>query len=759
MKRLLAAVFAGLAAEAVLASVSLDGAWLFRRDGGDWSRVTVPHDAAIAGPFDAKAPGGTGKLPWIGAGEYVRTFTLSVADADTLKAGGRAYLRFGGAMAKPRVFVNGIALGGWDYGYMSFDVDATAALRAGTNDVRVTVDTAEHKSRWYPGFGLYRSVSLKVVPRGGAVPGSVCIVPTLVAADEARVEVTYEAVGGGRRAFVRTVKNPRLWDVDDPHLQTIDVAGETFAYGIRTAAFTADDGFHLNGRRVQLRGVNLHSDLGPLGMAFDADAAERQIRIMKEMGVNAIRTSHNPPASEFLDLCDRYGILVWDECFDKWDGTSGRPAGVKLEDYVRTNLEALVRRDRNHPSVICWSIGNEMRPRTESFADGVTAARVALFADAVRRLDPTRPVAAGCDLPKMAEAGLWDALDLTGWNYGRRYQAMHARAPKTPLVYSESASAFSDFGFYSVPPAASRDDYSTAFRATDSYDHTSARWSDIPDIEFLRMETDRYVAGEFVWTGFDYLGEPCPYENEARSSYFGIVDLCGVPKDRYWLYRAHWRPDAATCHLLPHWNWPDGTRLPVYVYTNGDAAELFLNGRSLGRCAKKDPPADYTLDFEGMEVKKYPDYQANPYYRVCDKYRLRWHDVAFEAGELRAVCYRDGKRIGEAVVRTAGERAALRLTPDPTSVGRLAFVACELVDARGTRLPRATDRVTFRVEGAGALVATANSDPTDLESFASPAKRLVAGRVTAVVRRTGEGRVRLIAVTPGLAETACDLWR
>ena len=737
---------------------SLDGAWRFRRAGGAWEDVTVPHDAAIAGPFNAAESGSTGKLPWVGKGEYARTLEIDLATANALASGGRAYLRFGGAMAKPRVFVNGTALGGWDYGYLSFDVDATDALRKGTNEVRVTVDTTEHKSRWYPGFGLYRSVELKVVPKGGVVPGSVRIVPTLVSKAEARVDVSYDVVGGGRRAFTRTVANPRLWDVDDPYLHEIEIGGERFAYGIRTAAFTADDGFHLNGRRVQLRGVNLHSDLGPLGMAFDADAAERQIRIMKEMGVNAIRMSHNPPATAFLDLCDRYGLLVWNECFDKWDGTSGRPAGVDLDDYVLTNLVALVRRDRNHPSVVCWSIGNEMRPQTETFADGVTKARVKLFADAVRAEDATRPVAAGCDLPKMAEAGLWDELDLTGWNYGRRYLPMKGKHPEKPLVYSESASAFSDIGFYSVPPAAYRDDYSTNSLATDSYDHTSATWSDIPDIEFLRMETDRYVAGEFVWTGFDYLGEPCPYVAEARSSYFGIVDLCGLPKDRYYLYRAYWRPEVTTCHILPHWNWARGTRLPVYVYTNGDEAELFLNGRSLGRRAKAEPPADYALDFEGMDVKRYPDYRANPYYRVCDKYRLRWHDVAFEPGELRAVCYRKGVKIGEAVVRTAGERAALRLTPDPMSVGRLAFVSCEIVDAQGVRLPRATDRVTFRVEGAGTLVATANGDPKDCDSFAAPSKRLYFGTAVAVVRRTGDGPVRLVATAPGLEPRTCALW-
>ena len=761
---LYAAALAASVANARL-TVSLDGVWRFRRDAGwpvgqnqttPWTEVRVPHDWAIVGPYSPDQPGDTAKLPWRGKGEYERTFFL---DGAALAGGGRCYLEFDGVMARPSVFVNGVNVGGWDYGYMSFRVDATGAAKVGENVLRVTADTTEMKSRWYPGAGLYRSVRLVFARRGEAVPGSVVAETVSLTDKRATVRLSCDLVGGGRHEETRTLDSPRRWDVEDPFLYSFDVCGQTVRHGLRTAVFTADDGFHLNGRRVQLKGVNLHSDLGPLGMAFDRDAAERQLRIMKDMGVNALRTSHNPPAPQVLDLCDELGIVVWDECFDKWNATAGMRPYENVDDYLVRNLRALVMRDRNHPSVVVWSIGNEMRLEGESPDGNVTPERVKRLADAVRSLDATRPVAAGCDLTEMIDTGCWDSLDATGWNYGRRYRAMHEKRPEMPLVYSESASAYSDYGFYAQPPAAYRDDYSVAERKTDSYDHTSAPWSDIPDIEFLRIETDRYVAGEFVWTGIDYLGEPCPYSNmkdmplaeQARSSYFGICDLCGVPKDRFYLYRSQWNNKAATCHIVPsHWNFCATNRVPVYVYTSGDKAELFLNGRSLGRRAKKDPPPDYDLDFEGMEVRKHSDFRANPYYRVCDKYRLRWFDVPCEPGELKAVCYARGERIGEAAVCTAGEPEAIRLVRDQYSCGALTWVQVDLVDKAGVRCPLATDRVTFAVTGPGELVATGNGDARDYEPFPLPSRRLYFGKAVAVVRRTDGGEMTLHAFATGL---------
>ena len=395
------------------------------------------------------------------------------------------------------------------------------------------------------------------------------------------------------------VEKPVLWDVNHPALYTVRttvtsggkvVDTHETRYGIRTFAWTADDGFHMNGRRVQIKGVDLHSDLGPLGMAFNKRATQRQLEIMQDMGINALRTSHNPPAPEVLDLCDAMGIVVWDECFDKWDTTAGRFDGKPdLYEFGHRQIASMVQRDRNHPCVVVWSVGNEISDNE----DGVTPDRTAYMASFVKEFDITRPVAMACCVPSIANGATYASLDMTGWNYARRYTTMRARYPEKPLVYSESASAVSTRGYYESDLPSLRVERNSQTLEVSSYDLNSADWSDVADAEFALMEKDRYVAGEFVWTGIDYLGEPTPFDAEARSSYFGIVDLCGIPKDRFYLYRSYWRPDAPTVHILPHWNWAgrEGKNVPVFVYTNGQSAELFLNGKSLGRRVKGVVPA------------------------------------------------------------------------------------------------------------------------------------------------------------------------
>jgi beta-galactosidase len=422
------------------------------------------------------------------------------------------------------------------------------------------------------------------------------------------VHVAYESSVEGRKERSFKVGKPRLWDIGKGELYRLEVLGETFTYGIRDFRFDADKGFFINGRRVQLKGVDLHSDMGPLGMAFDRDAMKRQLLIMKDMGFNALRTSHNAMDPYVLQLCDEMGVFVWNECFDKWDGTAGRRSDENLEEYVIRNLRQFVRRDRNHPSVFCWSIGNEIgAPLQDGKPTGMTDDRFRAFRAAIRELDTTRPVTVGCcgGLGKVD----FSLLDMTGWNYGANYRHMKLKYPAMPVLYSESASAVSEYGFYELPPAASKTDYARTTLQVGSYDHNAAPWSDIPDVEFDRMERDPFCGGEFVWTGIDYLGEPTPIAPGkgfgitnanaqcARSSYFGAVDLCGIPKDRFWLYRSWWNRDADTIHILPHWNWAgrEGQNVPVYVYTSGDEAELFLNGRSLGRRRKTSSSARMNL--------------------------------------------------------------------------------------------------------------------------------------------------------------------
>ena len=700
---------------------------------------------------------------------------------------------------------------------------------------------------------------------------------------------------GGSSDFIQLciVNTPQRWDITRPHLYTAEVTvladgrqtdSEKVNFGIRTFEFTADDGFHLNGRRVQLYGVNLHHDHGPLGAAFYPRAMERQLQIMQEMGINCLRTSHNPPAPEVLDLCDRMGIVVWDECFDKWDDKAGRVNGrPPLPEYGEKQIRNFVKRDRNHPSVVVWSIGNEINNQP-SDREGKSAERVKYMREFVLKYDPTRPVGLGCHIPWTATQNILDALDLTGWNYMRRYADYRENYPDKPIIYSESASTLSTRGFYDLPLPKTKTVYSDRLQVS-SYDLNAASWSDIPDREFALMQQDDFVAGEMVWTGFDYLGEPTPFDREARSSYFGIVDLCGIPKDRYYLYRSHWRPDATTVHILPHWNWPDrvGQNVPVFFYTNGDSAELFLNGKSLGRRSKGQRPeqpesfaqgktasassirdgyapanafdgnqdtmwaassqdkerwlsADLgqarTIRYLGLEFEReakyygyqiqvsadgvdwqtvvtqdssdqptwggpreafhdvaaqgrfvrimftdfrdnaraavrrfgvYPERIESDYYAVTYDYRLRWNDVMYEPGELKAVAYKDGDQIGEAVMKTAGPCTQLRLTPDRTQLTAsgedLSYILVEALDKDGTLCPLAEHRVHFEVDGPAEIAGVGNGNPLSLEPFQADERKLFYGKAMLILRtRDGRpGTIKVTATADGMTAAAATL--
>ena len=889
-------------------------------DDSAWQAVRLPHDWAISGPFNPKENGYAGKLPWKGVGWYRKTFALDKADS-----GRRVCFDFDGVMAFPKVYVNGQLAGEWDYGYMSFRVDATPYVKFdGTNVIAVQVDTRNHGTRWYPGAGIYRKVTMTVcepvhmahwgtfitIPDVSDSSATVRVQTTIDNHLDAESEVTVEVAlldpdgrevakgtkneaipAAGSRELDQSlvVANPRRWDIANPKIYTARaivrmgkkiVDADATNFGIRTFKFTADDGFYLNGRRVQLYGVNLHHDHGPLGAAFYTRAMERQLEIMRDMGVNAIRTSHNPPSPELLDLCDRMGFVVWDEAFDKWDDKADRVKGQPpLETYGEKQIRNLVMRDRNHPCVVIWSIGNEIGNQPYD-KEGTSPERVKFMSDFVRKYDSTRPVGISCHIPATADEPILDSLDLTGWNYARRYANYRQRYPDKPIIYSESASALSTRGFYELPLPNGKTEFSKQLQV-DSYDLNSAAWSDIPDVEFKLMEDDNFVAGEFVWTGFDYLGEPTPFSQEARSSYFGIVDLCGIPKDRFYLYRSYWRGDVTTIHILPHWNWPDrvGQNVPVFVYTNGDSAELFLNGKSLGRRTKgqlPERPANFAqgkpaeassiesgnghvavnatdadrstrwcaadagadqwwqvdlgevrpirylaVDFEkeeknyGYQIKVstdastwqgivtkstsrypqwggpsrifhevdtqaryvrieftdlregtwasirefgvYPEKVESDYYAVTYKYRLRWNDVVYEPGELKAVAYKYGKKISQAVMRTAGKPAKIRLTPDRRKLAAtgedLCYILVEALDADGTLCPLADNPVRFEVEGPAEIAGVGNGNPLSLEPFQSDSRKLFYGKAVLILRTIDRkaGTVRITAQSDGLA--------
>ena len=737
-----------------------------------WQAVRLPHDWAISGPFDPNQDGSSGKLPWRGVGWYRKTFTLDKADSgrpfDSAQ-GRRAYFDFDGVMAFPKVYVNGQLAGGWDYGYMSFRVDATPFVKfGGENVIAVCADTRKHGTRWYPGAGIYRKVTMTIckpvhiahwgtyltTPKVSDNSATVNVRSTIENHFKTKSKVSVEVAifdpngqpaatgkknitlstgGAGELDQSFVVKNPTRWDITSPKLYAAQITvrtGEevvdmdTTTFGIRTFEFTANDGFHLNGRRVQLHGVCLHHDQGALGGAFYTRAMERQLEIMRDMGVNAIRTSHNPPAPELLMLCDRMGFVVWDECFDKWDGTADRIDGQPpLEEFGERQIRNFVMRDRNHPCIVVWSIGNEISSRTAD-KEGLTPQRVKFMSDFVRKYDATRPVGMACHIPAIAGLHILDALDLTGWNYQRKYAQFRKHYPDKPIIYSESASALSTRGFYELPLKQSKAQFSKQIQI-DSYDRTSVDWGDIADVEFNLMEKDKFMAGEFVWTGFDYLGEPTPYAKQARSSYFGIVDLAGIPKDRFYLYRSYWRPETTTVHILPHWNWPDrlGQNVPVYVYTNGDSAELFLNGKSLGRKTKAKAIS------------------GPIYYGVLDKYRLCFNDVNYEPGELKAVAYKDGKEIGEAVMRTAGEPATIRLAPDRKELSArgddLCYILIEAIDANGVVCPLADNLIRFKVDGPAEIAGVDNGNPLSYEPFQADYRKLFFGKAMLILRTKG----------------------
>ena len=760
-------------------------------DDAKWVRVRLPHDWAIAGPFQRELNGQFGKVAWQGVAWYRKHFQLP-AEAK----GKRVYLDFDGAMAAPKVYINGKLAGQCDYGYMSFRVDTTPFVNfSGENVVAVSTDTTAHGTRWYPGAGIYRKVTMTLCdPVHVAQWGTQITTPTVndhealvrmrttvvLNLPPAKTRVTLESIllspegtevgrtrseatvtGGLHHVFDQsmTLKQFQRWDLGQPALYTVrsmvSADGklcDTYesSFGIRTIEWTADDGLHLNGRRVQLKGVNLHHDHGPLGAAFYRRSMERQIEILKDMGCNAIRTSHNVQSPELLELCDRMGMLVYNEAFDKWRGD-----GPKADrDMVHKTLLDFVRRDRNHPSVICWSIGNEI-PHVEMNEVGNAPELVKLFTDAVRLMDPTRPVTLGCFISAGLDKGIHPFIDFNDFHYGRHYVAAKQAFPNRPSVYSESASAISTRGFYKLPLPKNKKDYAVEDLQIDSYDLNAAGWADIPDVEFQRLEEDKYCAGEFVWTGFDYLGEPTPYDGgmvkegkiitgqTARSSYFGIIDLVGIPKDRYYLYRSHWAPEKTTVHILPHWNWPErvGKPVPVFVYTSGDEAELFLNGKSLGRRKK---------------ALGLPTFNLDPYYAVIDKYRLRWMDVPYQPGELKAVAYKNGQKIGEQTMRTAGVPAKIRLTPDRSTLVAsgedLSYLLVEAVDKDGNLCPLADNRVEFALSGPGTIAGVGNGNPQSIDPFQTNQVKLFYGKAMLIIRSLSNqaSSVQVTATSEGI---------
>ncbi|KAA9037758.1 glycoside hydrolase family 2 protein [Ginsengibacter hankyongi] len=745
----------------------------------NWQRIDLPHDWAITGPFRIELAGETGKLPWKGIGWYRKHFVVPVADQNK-----RIFVDFDGAMAYAQLWLNGKFIGTWPYGYASFRMDLTPYLQFGKENIlAVRLDTENWDSRWYPGAGIYRHVWLvktnavhvdhwgtyvttpKINPQSATVNIAVTVsnqsnkpVKTILRTRifqagigntlKRQVATTKDAVvniKAGENSIVQTnatIANPKCWDIENPNryfAQTQILINGKIAdtyystFGVRSLKFTAYNGFLLNGKRVDIKGTCNHHDLGSLGTAINASALRRQLQLLKDMGCNALRTSHNPPAPELLELADEMGFLVWDEAFDTWEkGKKKNDYNKLFKDWHEKDLVAMIHRDRNHPSVFIWSIGNEVM-------DQRNVALTKHLADIVKREDSTRPVSNGYNDPDGGrEVGAAMALDVMGVNYFFGQQPSwdkDSRYANMPTIGSETSSCVSSRGEYFFGK-----EYQN-WQVT-SYDVAKPGWGCSPDEQFRTNARLPNLLGEFVWTGFDYLGEPTPYGSDetnllnfrtdpskqqelkekleemrknnppSRSSYFGIIDLAGFPKDRYYLYQAHWRPNFPMAHILPHWNWKEriDSIVPVNVYTSGNEAELFLNGKSLGRRSKK----------EGRD------------------FRLVWDSVVYTPGELKVIAYKNCKQWATDVVKTTGEAAKLTLTCNRKEIsndGRdLAFITVFVQDKEGLTVPRSNPLLQFEIEGPGEIIATDNGDATSFESFQSKQKHAFNGMALIVVK-------------------------
>jgi beta-galactosidase len=805
-RTLLAGALALLTLSSVAADArraSFDASWRFSK--GDaagaeqtafndsaWRLLDLPHDWAIEGPFDSKYNPETGGLPVFGVAWYRKHFTVPA------EGRGNTYsVEFDGAMSNSTVWLNGHKLGGRPYGYSSFALDLTPYLNFGQDNViAVRLAPEDESSRWYPGAGIYRNVWLVTTapvhvahwgtyittPEVSNASATVAVQSLIQNEKPQAAQVTVETtilqaadqevsrqaadatVPAGKMQSLKqtlTVANPRRWDVDQPYLYRAvttvkqgDAVVDRYVtpFGIRTIEFTREQGFLLNGRHLKIKGVCNHHDLGALGAAVNRRATERQLEIMKTMGVNAIRTSHNPPSPELLEACDRMGLLVMDEAFDMWRIPKVKNGYAKyFADWGETDMRDMVRRDRNHPSIILWSIGNEIPEQSK--ANGWETAK--FLTGIAHQEDPTRPTTSGFDdWTGAIKNHLADNVDVQGFNYkAMHYEQIQKEHPKWVIFGSETESCVSSRGVYHMPLGYFEKDRSLQ---VSSYDTVAPSWAYCPDVEFDAQDRLPNVLGEFVWTGFDYLGEPTPYGDRkdfpSRSSYFGIVDLAGFPKDRFYMYKSQWTAEPVV-HLLPHWNWAgrEGQPILVMAYTNADEIELFLNGKFLGR---RKRGVDTVVIPVGSNV--------TPTHKFTSKYRFEWQ-VPYEPGTLRAVAYKGGAEVATDEVHTAGAPVRVRLIPDRAQIHAdgqdLSFITVRIEDKDGNLCPLAANLVHFHVEGAGKIAAVDNGNAASVEPFQSDRRKAFSGLALLIVKSSAgqPGAISVEASSDGLQSASAQL--
>lgn len=801
----MAAVLAAitLPASAQRTETKLTDGWEFRRDGLEsdktWKAVTIPHDWAIYGPFsrendlqhvtveqngeteDTWKTGRTGGLPFIGKGAYKRIIEIP----DTTDC---SYtLVFDGAMSNANVSINGKHAIAWPYGYNSFYTVIDSLIRPGKNELIVELENKVKQSRWYPGAGLYRNVHLVKTDKIHIPTWGTYITTPTITPEYASVKLQTEIDGAGKGKWVDViteikspdgtvvatskttyvshgqpliqnfiVNNPILWSPEKPDLYTASIRlivegknVDTYdtCFGIRKIEYIPEKGFFLNGKVTKFKGVCNHHDLGPLGAAVNEAALRHQVELLKDMGTNAIRTAHNMPAPELVKICDEMGMMLMIEPFDDWGfrPKSENGYGKIFNDWAECDITNMIKQYRSNPLVVMWSIGNEVP--SQWGPDGIS--ELMMLQDLIHQLDPTRPVTCGMDqIGAVLENGFAAALDIPGFNYKpQHYDKAYEKLPQKMILGAETASTFSSRGIYYWP---------VIYRGqvlvyhpenqSNSYDNENASWSNVPDLDFIMDDDKEWMIGQFVWTGFDYLGEPTPYDTDAwpsHSSVFGIFDLASLPKDRFYLYRSLWNKEDHTLHVLPHWNLEgrEGKKVPVYVYTDYPEAELFINGVSQGR-QRKLTRTEYESSTDSLALQK--------------RYRLMWNDVIYQPGEVKVTAYdENGNPADEKIIKTAGKPHHLVLSSNRTSMKAdgedLVYITVQVADKNGNLVPTDTRKVNFKVSGAGKFRAAANGDPTCTELFHEPDMTLFSGALTAIIQSSEEsGKIVFEAYAKGV---------
>jgi len=789
--------------------VSFNEGWKFHKgeaknaqylsfDDSSWRNQNLPHDWAIEGPFDIEYNARCGGLPFHGEGWYRKSFNVP----KNLK-GKHVSLHFDGAMYNAKIWLNGVLIGNRPNGYIGFSVKLSEYLNyGGGNLIAVQLTPEDLSSRWYPGAGIYRNTWLEInnpvhVPKWGtfittpkitdklaninikteienttSINKTITIQTIIFSKENQELSSISEAISVNKNEISiinqsTEIANPKLWGLQSPYLyraetklfekgNLIDTYNTTF--GVRTIEYGSDFGFKLNDKSTKFQGVCLHHDLGPLGTAVNRRATERQLEIMQDMGVNAIRTSHNPPSPEQVQLCDEMGLMIQIEAFDMWEKPKVENGYSKVfNEWHKQDLRDMIRAFRNSPSVVMWSIGNEILEQSDKINGKRIANELAMIC---KQEDPTRPTTAGFNYyPAPIKNGLASAIDLVGWNYKpRKYSEITERNPDWVIYGSETSSTVSSRGVYHLP--IEKYELHESLQIT-SYDIIGPPWAYPPDIEFESLENNPNNLGEFIWTGFDYLGEPTPFGGKdnstngywngnwpARSSYFGAVDLCGLPKDRFYLYQSQWTKDPMV-HVLPHWNWEgmEGKKIPVFSYTNCDEVELFVNGKSHGKKIKGIDKTPIPINFIDWEGGRYQGDFMSPY-------RLHWN-VPYEAGELKVIGYIDGKKVTEKQINTAKKPAKIELVPDRNLIKSdredMSFVTVRILDIEGNLCPNSENLVEFELKGEGEIVAVGNGNPATTELFQSNQRKAFSGQCMVYIKASSSpGEIILKAKSDGL---------